>query len=387
MKKNDINNLEHIEKVLSDPENRYYLWGTGETGEAFYNEFHDKINIVGFIDSFTEDGETKFGLPVWRFEQVELQTKDIIIITIQTPKHISEVRNVLDSHGLIAMQNYFRYTWAHALIPFVQNRNINIIYCDLIITTCCTYKCKECIQLVPYVQHPQIINISEIKKNVDSAFSHVDRYFEYHIVGGEPLLHPDLSEIVNYIGRNYRKQIDTIVLVTNGTILPKQDVLNALSNWHVRIEISDYQKSAAAPKGQKIERLISLFEQHNISYKIRPMDLWMSYKGNTEEKPSESQLLHFISDCPCVQKTLAFYQNRAYICSRACTAEMAGLVDFDPANSLPLIGEKEDLRRKLLTFTIGITDSGSIPYCQFCYSRTPIFERIVPAAEQMNIRE
>lgn len=383
LKKNDINNLEHIEKVLSDPENRYYLWGTGETGEAFYNEFHDKINIVGFIDSFTEDGETKFGLPVRRFEQVELAGTDKVIVTIRTPSHVAAVKESLERAGLRICQEYFQYLMAARVVRFLVDNRIDLEQHDLIITSHCTYRCKECIQLIPYVSNPHHYKTTEIKKNIDTSFTYVDFYREYHIVGGEPLLHPELREIVSYIGNNYGDKVGVIVVVTNGTLIPGVEELRAMADWKVRVEISDYRNSKTAPKGQKITELTELLTGCGIDWKLRPMETWWGYSGSQGSGISEEGLIECLDSCPCGKFTLVFTQNQAYLCSRSYGAEDAELVPSGQGNSLALEGPVDAVRRKLLEFSMGITETGYLPYCRACYSQTPIYLREIPAAEQI----
>ena len=45
--------------IICSSENKYYLWGAGVFGISFFDNFKDKINILGFIDS-NEKKQTKF---------------------------------------------------------------------------------------------------------------------------------------------------------------------------------------------------------------------------------------------------------------------------------------------------------------------------------------
>ncbi len=386
MKRNNINNLDYLKNIFCDETNRFYLYGTGKTGEDFYQQMNHHIKIAGFIES-TPTEKQKLGLPVykWGDSDLKLTVKDKIIVTVRTAKFRDEVENLLLQDSLIKNQHFIFYDVARRIISFYKNHIFWLSQIDLTITTACTLNCRDCIQQIPFIKNKRHLAIHDIIESIDNTFRYIDYCEEFHVVGGEPLLHPQLSEVLEYLGTHYRTNIDTIVIVTNGTILPKEDLLDALKRWNVRVEISDYRKSSAKSVTQKVDEIEAVLKQHCITYLLRPMTEWNDYCGDCNDGtvPSSDALTATFDICPCAGQTLSIHGQKAYICSRSSVAEAFGLTEKNSGNAISLCADTINTKEKLLEFSIKITERGYIPYCINCHSEKPIYERIVPAAKQM----
>ena len=386
IKRNNLNNLEQLRRILRDETNQFYLYGTGKTGEEFYQQLNKHIKIAGFIESNPVENQ-KFGLPVYKWgEDLKLQEKDKIIITINTAKFRAEVENRLLQDSLIKNKDFIFYDVARRIITFYQDDIFWLPQIDLVITTACSLNCRDCVQQIPLIKGKRHLSFEEIAESLKDTFYYIDYCKEFHIVGGEPLLHPQLPRIIEHIGALYGKKIETIVIVTNGTILPKEEVVNALNHRNVRVEISDYRESTTAPSGQKIEEITTVLKQGHVSYLLRPMNEWNDYCGDCariSNPPTDDALTATFDICPCSGPTLCVQGKKVYICSRSMVAEAFGLVETNPMNGISLCADDTTIREKLLEFSIKITESGYIPYCINCYGKKTIYERIIPAARQM----
>ena len=82
------------------------------------------------------------------------------------------------------------------------------------ITTACTLNCKQCVSLVPHFKGKGIvghISLEQIRQEIAAVFQIYDHIEDVTISGGEPLLHPNLSEIVSYC-MSFEKQFVVIPL-------------------------------------------------------------------------------------------------------------------------------------------------------------------------------
>jgi len=59
------------------------------------------------------------------------------------------------------------------------------------------------------------------------------------IQGGEPFLYSDLTDLVKFL-HEYRSKVHEIVIATNGSIIPDDNVLRCLKENDVLVRVSDY---------------------------------------------------------------------------------------------------------------------------------------------------
>ena len=72
---------------------------------------------------------------------------------------------------------------------------------DVMITTRCSLKCKNCSNLMQYYKNPENTDGSEIIKALDIIHNNVDFISEYRVIGGEPLMNRDWASIVNNLSK------------------------------------------------------------------------------------------------------------------------------------------------------------------------------------------
>ncbi len=123
-----------------------------------------------------------------------------------------------------------------------QHQQNAIGFLDFPITIRCTLNCRDCMQRVPLRENFDI-SVETLVKDLDSLFSNVAFVGEMSIMGGEPFIHNHLYELLDYIVRNYIKKIGSLVITTNGTIVPEKQVLELCRDNDIFISISDYSKT------------------------------------------------------------------------------------------------------------------------------------------------
>ena len=139
---------------------------------------------------------------------------------------------------------------------------------DTVITSRCTLKCKHCNMFIGHAPKQFDIELNRLRNNFDIFFESVDYVYEYTLLGGEPFIHKNIAEIVSYLGDRYSEKIGRINIITNGTVVPEDEVLALLEKFHVTVHISDYTCSVDYKK--KLERLQKSLLMHNIEYYVIP---------------------------------------------------------------------------------------------------------------------
>lgn len=124
---------------------------------------------------------------------------------------------------------------------------------------------------------------------------------KFQIHGGEPLLNPEIHKIIDYV-KNCTQLIN-VRLVTNGTIIPNINTIEALKNSNITIAISSYFFN------QKVRKeLTQLFDSNNIKYILYDEQSWFKF----ETRQSTNNTFEM---CP-INSFPSYNQGKIYLCSR-----------------------------------------------------------------------
>ena len=239
------------------------------------------------------------------------------------------------------------------------------------ITTRCTLKCKLCQAFIPYYKEHTDISLDDAKLIVQDYFSIIDSVKNFSITGGEPLMHKDLASILKVIFK-YTDQIkQTICIITNGTLVMKEDVLDILStNKKTRVVISDYG-TILSPR---VAFLVNALEARNIQYRID------SYQGNSRDKYGgwidyrDHSLKHTTDEAIKNQASNCFWRKGHYYeinygelhpCARSFWRMHSGIIPKDKTQYIDLLNNEKSIeeKRALLAKIEKLTFLNSCAYC------------------------
>lgn len=193
--------------------------------------------------------------------------------------------------------------------------------------------------------------------------------------GGEPFLSKNLEIAINKLLET--NKIQRVEVVTNGTIIPKdEELINTLSNKRVIVSISQYPNV-------NMDNLIKFFESKNITYKIDKMTFWMNY-GNVEKRnKSIKELKKQFRKCNHICKSLL--NGQLHLCPRSSHGTDLGFIKNNEEDYLDLLNDnisiegKTTLMKKLLKKKYII----ACDYCDFATKQT----KKIPVAEQITNKQ
>lgn len=107
------------------------------------------------------------------------------------------------------------------------------------VTEHCNLNCKGCGHYCP-IAEPEFVSLKNIKKDLKRLSELFSTIGNINILGGEPLLHKDINEIIK-ITRGFFPS-STINLITNGILIPKmtETFWQALNKFSIRLALSLY---------------------------------------------------------------------------------------------------------------------------------------------------
>jgi len=128
----------------------------------------------------------------------------------------------------------------------------------------CNLNCKGCGHYSNFVKE-EFPCFSQYSEDVSRLKQLADQIQEIRLLGGEPLLNPELPKFIQVI-RNAYPDAD-IRVVTNGLLIPKAEpaVFQMMRNCHVRFDISQYP-----PVRQCLDKILARCEEESVLFRVSP---------------------------------------------------------------------------------------------------------------------
>lgn len=151
-------------------------------------------------------------------------------------------------------------------------KQLEMYQIGIIPTVACDLKCRLCSNYSPYYLDRKHYSIDYLRETLRRYFTVVSYVRKLMITGGEPLLYPALGEFVMEL-RKYRGQIGTFGIITNGTLLPDETLLTAVTDFGCDFHflIDNYGPDLS----RRAEELDALLTRRNIEHTMH------NYRGDS----------------------------------------------------------------------------------------------------------
>jgi MoaA/NifB/PqqE/SkfB family radical SAM enzyme len=284
------------------------------------------------------------GLPQWFYTEMEMDDHTFIW---HLDRYLRKVANA-----------YFPEKYKHGL--------------ELSVSEICNLRCKECNAYMPYYAHPQHFPVNDIKIALDKLLK--GRVFDYiTIEGGETFVYPDILDICRHI-RKYN--VDHCVLLSNGTILPNDNMLKELADLNISIRFSYYGKYSI-----KLADFIKKCKQFGIMYYVFNSD-WTEFSQINLTAHTDQEVQEIITDCyKGLGKSGPYLRGSTlYRCPFAGNTENLGILPVVPEDTINLLQEdSKELQKSIEDFFL---DPKAVFACKYCKGRGYTSKK-VPVAEQL----
>ena len=155
------------------------------------------------------------------------------------------------------------------------------------------------------------MSLENFKSTMGHTFSRFRMINELHIIGGEPLLNDELSDMLEWLFNGFGAYINQVVIVTNATILPSDRLISAIRKTRFTLLISDYTREIPSLTN-RFNQLIDLAKENHIPYGVT-FHPFVDYGYDLGEHDSSFR--------SCVQKTPYLCHeirgDRIYYCTQA----------------------------------------------------------------------
>lgn len=359
-------------------------FGVGRIGRRVIPSLMEEFDIPFLIDNGCCK-ESVYGLNVLNLKQAVtyLREKKLKVVVTTVFYSYKKIKQEMESLGFIENRDFC------ILERFAEEWNLRwrnkcvLSKIDTVITSRCTLRCKNCNLFISHAPVQCDIDLKRLKKNFDIFFESVDYVYEYTLLGGEPLLHKSIAEIISYLGNRYGKRIGRINLISNGTVIPNNDVIDILKKYHVTIHISDY--TCSVDYKEILAKLQKKFLANDIEYYVIPNNTWKDViyprEGFQTDNPRRHMLL-------CGHSTHSVADGRLYWCDPAFAAEcFMGFVSKED-DSLDMEANKRNYSKyeatlNIIKYLLGdVNARGYMSICEKCAGVGSDNNKLVLAGEQ-----
>jgi organic radical activating enzyme len=299
----------------------------------------------------------------------------ILLKGIQKIMSVREIKKILKNiMPDCLLYGYYKHRRRHHLLP---NERLNF---DVTLSEHCNLNCAGCNHFSPLAEAEFIDPAALAADFARLAELFKDRVSLVNLMGGEPLLHPHLTDCLRITRRHFPQS--ALCLVTNGILLSgqKEDFWQACRENHISISVSrypiklDFAQISAIAKENSVELYLSgqTAQEAKSFYRV-PLDL-----SGKQDKDISFVMCNRANAC------IALNKGRLFTCQAAANIEhfnkfFQQTLTLSPDDYIDIY--KAQSAEEILNFL-----AKPIPFCRFCNLKSKI-DNLVWHTSEKNIAE
>lgn len=375
-------NLHNFDKFIKDwdLETEYVLFGASKECVQFIRSMDilmgDGVLKIKYIvdhnvkDTNTLDNINEISSAYHQSKNIQINRKNLKLIHIDD-FDLNANEQVIITTDVFKQKykdylekNNIQWTWYKNIVsiwPLKHRDKVHIYQTDVLVTEKCTLACSYCNMFMPHYEFPIHRELNTIKSDIDSFFNIVDYVSVFHLVGGEPFLYPQIEDVVRYVITNYIHKIDKLIITTNGTIMPKDSMLELLKTNDVILSVSDYTDKLPHIQ-KKVLKVLEEYKIENINHYVRNEIEWYDFGDLRIKKnlPTDELIKHFDS---CTAPFRGLNDGKFYYCHLNTSAVRTNLF---PLNDNDYVSINNISKEDLVKFDLGYTNLGYVTFCDNC---------------------
>ncbi len=361
----------------------FYLFGCGDYGKQFLKSFQKDVPVIGYIDNNpAKQRELICGKKCIGLNNLILKEDEGIILTISQIDRTGAIEQ-LEQQGYQKDIDFFLIEEFISVFYLYRYDKVYFLSVSFLPSTVCNLKCRYCLNFNPFAKEFYVRDWEALKADVDLFFANVDYIMLFHVSGGEPMLYRYTADLIEYIDKNYRDRIGTLRTVTNGTVVPTEEMLCKLGKCRVEVTVDDYRE-AVPQYNVQFDELIRKMEEYQIPYYINKADSWVDLAPEKTDYSAMTEEWLIQHRSRCGQTWQELRDGKLYSCNYAAYAAVAGIAgEQDLEESYDLRRHTVDKKKELIEFRLGYTEKGYTNFCKKCRGFTAHDTDLVEAALQM----
>lgn len=352
------------------------------------------VDICSFCTSYEpEHIDRETGLKVLNRESLRFHQEALVIVGLgitYSNRVYEEIRSYCLAVG-IKEKNLILRTgdWFLKLgKPYIDGKGkLHVYTLSYHVTKLCNLKCRMCGQLLFGSVKRRSFPSEQIIRDTDKIFRIIDNISVMKLIGGEVMMYRELDKLILHLNQ-YREQIGMLELYTNGAVIPKTSLLEAIKAYqgHFQITMSDYGELSVAKDtwldfGSQADIRVNILNFTHSGHTgskgwincTETVNLQESREELLEKYVKCGQRLDFVLEDSVIGKCTSFHMLN-YATGQKLSPE-EGIYLHDGLSD-------EEIREKILAFG---SDETPLEICKYCIWGSKLRDTLprYPAAEQM----
>lgn len=260
-----------------------------------------------------------------------------------------------------------------------------IVHMDVVITECCSLRCRACSNLMQYYHHPENLNSEEVISSLRRIFAAV-RVSQLKILGGEPFVcQKVLIMVLEYLRTEAAERFDSVDIITNGTILPSEECLRAMKDTpKLKVVFSNYGKLSA-----KLEEFSRILKHEGILFEVIEDEYWWDFGGLKLREEKERKTQHRYDGCYSRRLCTTLYRGRLYVCPRQAHGIHLGIIPENSSEELFVLSPEFEDPSKMHDAVYSLIERKDyISSCRYCGCDKGVrVDRAVQAERPLDVGE
>ena len=359
------------------------VYGFGKVAHDNIDFFKSSFNIAYIVDSDKEKCNCEFkGISVKHVDDVKDDLKNYKIVIMTANRNAALVGEDLEKFGLQSGKDFC--SMEQFLTEWFWNykKKVCLMEVHSTITSRCTLKCKHCNMFMPYYKEHVDYTAKDILEDLELLFRHVDYIVAYEILGGEPLINGELADMIRQIGDRYGNRIGNIGIITNGTLLPDEQLIEISKKYNVKYDFSDYTDVVDYKK--RFDSAVKIVSDAGLRYSVNRSLRWcdFGFPVNNRMYDFDKVREHMLSCGPIFH---GLNDGKYYYCHVSWSADKAKLLKnvSDDYIDLRTLDDDDRAKEAILEHSNGNMAKGFVKLCKICGGCGNDNTEFVKAAEQM----
>jgi hypothetical protein len=304
-----------------ESKNSVVICGFGEYGKILYDILSaNGMSVTAFIDNAIEKWNIQYNsinvIPAFKANQIEKLTDYFIIPGTYSTKIIEDIYyqlrtlNISKDKICVAPMEMLKNEWYNDDCEMggikIYKEWCALPYLEFPVALHCNQQCAACLHFSP-LSEKHFYDTKKFKKDIAQLKELVSHIETIRVMGGEPLLNPDLNQILDFTRNIY--PYSTIVLVSNGILIKRmpKELIETIVNTNTIVKISLYPSIY-----QEAESIYDFLNENNIRYS-KPDIITFFKKGLYADKRENPYFPNKPEMCRC----LNMFEGKLSVCPMA----------------------------------------------------------------------